>query len=150
MGAQILALIESPATELAVTESLIPSGHNVLVATSYPKAIAILQGVHIDLIISDVHLENGGNVFDFLKWVRTNPLVGAMPFVLLSCEPTILAMYLEDGIKTSARMLGATKYIRMNKFDGQILREQIDPLLPNNIRNDVEIKTAIFKDRWVI
>lgn len=149
MSAQILALIESPATELAVTESLSRSGHSVLVVPTFPKAIGILQGVHVDLIISDVHLENGGNVFDFLKWVKTNPLLGFIPFVLLSCEPTILAMYLEDGIKTSARMLGATKYIRMNTFDSDELRQQIDPLLSEANHDDSDIKTAIFKDRWV-
>jgi hypothetical protein len=52
------------------------------------------------------------------------------PFVLLSLEPTAMAKYLEDGIRISARMLGASLYIRQDKFDSDTLRQQIEELLP--------------------
>ncbi len=133
MSAQILALLESPENEHFVIDCLELSGHKVLIARTFPQAILIVQGLPVDLIISDVHLENGGNVFDFLKWVKTRPLTTEIPFVLLSCNPTILAKYLEDGIKTSARMLGAAKYIRMDTFDCEQFRLQIDSVIPPSI-----------------
>jgi CheY-like chemotaxis protein len=134
MCAQILALHEKDETSREVVESLSSSGHNVVLAETFTEAIDILQGLHvIDLIISDVHLENGGNVFDFLRWVKKNPSsVGRTPFVLFSFEPSMMAKHLEDGLRTSARILGAVKYIAMDCFDAVEFRKQIDALLPKS------------------
>jgi CheY-like chemotaxis protein len=89
-----------------------------------------LQRTQVALIISDVHLENGGSVFDFLRWVKRHPIIRATPFVLFSCTPTSIAKYLEDGLKTSSRLLGAAKYITMDRFDSDEFNRQIDSLLP--------------------
>jgi len=134
MCAQILALHEQDETSQEVVQSLNSIGHNVVLAETFAEAIDILQGLHvIDLIISDVHLENGGNVFDFLRWVKKNPTsVGGTPFVLFSFEPSKMAKHLEDGLRTSARMLGAAKYIAMDCFDAAEFRKQIDALLPKS------------------
>jgi len=131
MAAQILALLELDENSRRVVESLERSGHVVEVAETFTKAMFILQTPHqIDLIISDVHLENGGNVFDFLRWMKKNPATHEALFVMFSCEPTATAKYLEDGIRTSARMLGVAKYITMESFDADEFRKQIDSLLP--------------------
>jgi CheY-like chemotaxis protein len=98
---------------------------------NFPEAIEFLRKQHVDLIISDVHLENGGNVFDFLRWVKENPSTKSTPFVLLSSEPTPRAKFFEDGLKTTARLLGAAKYISMDRFDSEEFRKQIDALLPS-------------------
>ena len=133
MCAQILALHEQDDTSRRVVESLQASGHSIVVCESFADAIDILQRGHeIDLILSDVHLENGGNVFDFLRWVKRNPSSGrATPFVLFSFEPSKMAKHLEDGIRTSARMLGAARYITMESFDSTDFCRQIDALLPS-------------------
>jgi len=81
------------------------------------------------MIISDIHLQNGGNVFDFLRWVKKNPSTTDTPFVLLSVEPSKTAKFIEDGLRTTARLLGATKYILMETFDSDEFRKQIDVLL---------------------
>jgi CheY-like chemotaxis protein len=81
------------------------------------------------MIISDIHLQNGGNVFDFLRWVKKNPSTCDTPFVMLSSEPTSIARYIEDGLRTSARLLGVTKYITMENFDSDEFCKQIDLLL---------------------
>jgi len=128
--ALILALHEDNQNAQQVTRSLKLSGHGVIESLSFTHAITVLNNQHVDLIISDVHLENGGNVFDFLRWVKKNPSTKDTPFVLFSSEPTTRAKYFEDGLRTTARMLGAALYITMEIFDSDEFRKQIDSLLP--------------------
>ncbi len=133
MRALILGLLEEDDNAHQVIESLTQSGHAVHAVDTFTKAMAVFTAEHepIDLIISDVHLENGGNVFDFMKWIKRNPITSGIPFVLFSFHPAGRAKYLEDGVKTSARLLGAAKYITMDKFDSDEFRKQIDSLLPS-------------------
>jgi CheY-like chemotaxis protein len=130
MCAQILALLERPEDPDAISESLRQSGHLVILARNFAQAKALLIVSPFDLIISDVHLENGGSVFDFLMWVKRYPHTMETPFVLFSSRRSEMAKYLDDGIKITARALGAAKYIAMDCFDAKDFREQIDSLLP--------------------
>ncbi len=134
MHALILALHEEDQNARQVTQSLKQSGHRVIESKNFADAISALNIQQVDLIISDVHLENGGNVFDFLRWVKKNPSTKDTPFVLFSCEPTPKAKYFEDGLRTTARMLGAAMYITMEIFDSIEFRKQIDSLLPEGDR----------------
>jgi CheY-like chemotaxis protein len=128
--ALILALHEEDQHAQQVTRSLKLSGHGVIESKNFTHAIKVLNNQHVDLIISDVHLENGGNVFDFLRWAKKNPTTKDTPFVLFSFEPTPKAKYFEDGLRTTARMLGAAMYITLEVFDSDEFRKQIDSLLP--------------------
>lgn len=131
MASRILALLEHPEHIADVRNCLVvEGGHKLSVATSFREAKAILEETAIDLIISDVHLENGGNVFDFLKWIRSQERFRFIPFVLFSLEPTTLAKYLSDGVRAAARQLGAHKYISMDTFDPDLLLKELAELLP--------------------
>lgn len=131
MSARILALLELNENALQVEKCLKRSGHDVVAVPTFKRAIAMLhQHYKIDLIISDVHLENGGSVFDFIRWLKNNPPADSAPLVLFSFNPTPRAKYLEDGVRTSARFLGVSKYITMETFDADEFRKQIDSLLP--------------------
>lgn len=130
MPAHILALHEDDNNSYQVAQSLKRSGHKVIRCKKFTQAIKLLASQQVDLIISDVHLENGGNVFDFLRWVKGNPSTMGTPFVLLSSQPTLTAKYFEDGLRTTARMLGAAMYITMETFDSDEFRKKIDSLLP--------------------
>lgn len=126
-------------------ESLAESGHTVHVVDTFTKAMMIFEQPHaIDLIISDVHLENGGNVFDFLRWIKKNPLTKDIPFVMFSSQPTEMAKHLEDGIRTSSRMLGAAMYISMKNFDSDEFRKLIDSLLPDAKKGEA---TSVLRKR---
>lgn len=131
----IIALMENHQCATKVRACLIEAGHSLRVVDSYAKAIVILNDYQFDLIISDVHLENGGNVFDFLKWTKSRPLLCQIPFVLLSIEPTARAKYMEDGIRTAARTLGATKYISLAHFDAAKLYSELAELLPEELKH---------------
>ncbi|MBY0359026.1 MAG: response regulator [Candidatus Obscuribacterales bacterium] len=124
-----MVLLEQIKNSQQVVESLTLSGHKVVAVKDFKQAISFLQSNSVDLIISDVHLENGGNVFDFLKWVRRNPSICDLPFVLFSSKPSPIAKYIEDGVRTAARIFGATSYITMETFDADELCRQIDSLL---------------------
>ena len=129
MHALILTLHEDVKHSDRVSDSLAKSGHNVILSTSFEDAITILKKKHVDMIISDIHLQNGGNVFDFLRWVKKNPDTCDIPFVMLSVEPSRTAKYVEDGLRTTARLLGVTKYILMETFDANEFCKQINLLL---------------------
>ncbi|MBU6455530.1 MAG: response regulator [Cyanobacteria bacterium REEB67] len=104
-------------------------GHRVTIITSFSQAKKVLDEERCDLIISDVHLENGGNVFDFLRWVKDDFSICDIPFIFLSVEPSELAKYLSDGLRISARLLGAAKYISMDRFDANRLADEISEFL---------------------
>lgn len=133
MVALIIALLEHPEQHAQVKSCLERAGHEVLFVENFARAKAVLKQHMFDLIMSDVHLENGGTVFDFLKWVKTEPSLQAVPFVLFSLEPSKLAKYLADGVQTTARAFGAAKYISMDKFDAEILAQEVADLLPPRI-----------------
>src|ERR1700678_690509 len=101
MVALILALLEQPERIADVTACLEAAGHEVCVTGTFASAKKLLQDKVFDLIISDVHLENGGSVFDFLKWVKSRQDLQAIPFVLLTVEPTKVAKYLADGVSAA-------------------------------------------------
>lgn len=133
MAALIIALLEHPEDHEAFKACFERAGHAVLVVSSFQKAKAILKE-HLnsfDMIVSDVHLENGGTVFDFLQWAKKSPKLHSIPFVLLSVKPSAEAKYLEDGVRTAARFLGAAKYVSMDKLDPDVLAQEIAELLPN-------------------
>lgn len=129
MSALIIALLEHCEQHQLVKSCLEQSGREVLIVDSYERARAVIEQHAFDLILSDVHLENGGTVFDFLIWLRSHPKLSAVPFVLFSLQPTPRAKYLADGVRTAARHLGATKYISMERFDPLAFEREIAAML---------------------
>jgi response regulator RpfG family c-di-GMP phosphodiesterase len=125
----ILALLELDENSAQVVESLKSIDRRTTVCKKFTQAIELLEEKSCALIISDVHLENGGNVFDFLRWAKANPMTKDTPFVLLSCKPTKMAKYVEDGVRTTARLLGADLFLTFESFDPVSFRNQIEPLL---------------------
>ncbi|MBA4076953.1 MAG: hypothetical protein C0508_18070 [Cyanobacteria bacterium PR.023] len=129
MKPHILALLELDENSAQVVECLKGIDRRTTVCKKFTQAIELLEEKSCALIISDVHLENGGNVFDFLRWAKANPMTKDTPFVLLSCKPTKMAKYVEDGVRTTARLLGADLYLTFESFDPVSFRNQIEPLL---------------------
>lgn len=129
MSSKVLVLFESEVGSRPVVECLSLAGYFVIVSRNYSEAMAIVKSQPVDLIISDVHLENGGSVFDFLSWIRHNQLTKNTPFVLFSLEPTAMAKVVEHGVKIAARALKASKFISMEIFDGEELCQQIVSIL---------------------
>lgn len=142
MVALLLALLEHPAHVAEVEKCLKARGYEVVVVNCFSAAMESLNTRRFDLIISDVHLENGGSIFDFLKWTKSQKRFQGIPFALFSLEPTAIAKYLAEGVEATARVFGAAKYITMDVFDPVILSDAITELLPVRI-NVPLIKTNV-------
>lgn len=147
MVARILALLEHPEAMELVTDCLEHFGHSVYRADKFQDAMEILRQREVDLIIGDVHLQNGGSVFDFLRWVKGDPHTHAVPFICFSTEPPEVPKYLSDGVRTAARALGAAKYMTMEHFDRRTFMEEIDWLLPQDRVGNYYADAAVDGDR---
>ena len=130
MNARILVTMEHEHDRNAIVNCLEGVGHNVTPVDTFHNAMDVLRSRDFDLIISDVHLQNGGSVFDFLRWVKGDPHMNPVPFVCFSSEPPELSKYLSDGVRTAARSLGAARYISMEHFDAGALLHEIEWLIP--------------------
>jgi len=130
MTAKILVTMEHEDQRKLIGDCLAGVGHVVTKVDTFHNAMEILRSADFDLIISDVHLQNGGRVFDFLRGVKGDPHMRETPFVCFSAEPPELGKYLADGVRTAARSLGAARYIGMEKFDGPTLLHEIEWLIP--------------------
>lgn len=96
---------------------------------SVVEAMNFLGNRRIDLIIFDVHLENGGSVFEFLSVTRSNSKTSRTPFVLFSFKPSPKARYLAVLVRTSALLLGASDYVEMDEFDWAKFQECINRIV---------------------
>ncbi len=134
MPARVLALLENQESASVVSSCLDEAGHNVSITSNYREAKSILTAHHFDLIISDVHLQNGGSVFEFLKWVSQNTKVRDINFVLFSLAPTELAKSMAKEVQLAAQILGASKYLVMESFDSQLFLEEIEAVLQSTCR----------------
>ncbi len=130
MTAKILVTMEHADQRKLIGDCLEHVGHTVTMVDTFHNAMEILRSGDFDLIVSDVHLQNGGSVFDFLRWVKGDPHMRATPFVCFSAEPAELGKYLADGVRTAARSLGAARYITMDHFDAQLFLHEIEWLIP--------------------
>jgi CheY-like chemotaxis protein len=132
MTAKILVTMEHEAQRKLISDCLEHVGHNVTTVDTFHNAMELLRGTDFDLIVSDVHLQNGGSVFDFLRWVKGDPHMRSVPFVCFSAEPPEIGKYLKDGVRTAARSLGAARYITMEEFVAPTFLHEIEWLIPQD------------------
>ena len=132
MTAKILITMEHEAEGKQIRDCLESAGHSVTKVDTFHNAMEVLRTTDFDLIVSDVHLQNGGSVFDFLRWVKGDPYMNAVPFVCFSDEPPEVGKYLSDGVRTAARSLGAARYIIMDHFEAPAFLQEIEWLLPQD------------------
>ncbi len=132
MTAKILVTMADGDERKRIAECLERFAHSVTKADTFHIAMEILRSTDFDLILCDVHLQNGGSVFDFLRWVKGDPHLVSTPFVCYSAEPAEVGKYLADGVRTAARALGAARYIVMPSFDGPTLLHELEWLIPEN------------------
>lgn len=129
-NARILAVIDQNVIASQIGASLQESSYRVTFPGTFSKAIKILKSERIDLIISDIRMQDDNSdcrsVFNFLRWVKSDPLLRVIPFVCISTE--ILNQTYIDGIGIAARSLGAN-FLRLDVFDPISFRKEIESLL---------------------
>jgi len=130
MAAKIIITMEHEKHRQLLGDCLENVGHDVTKVETFHDAMEFLRSADFDVIVSDVHLQNGGTVFDFLRWVKGDPHIRSIPFVCFSAEPSEIGKYLADGVRTAARALGAARYITMENFDTRLFQQEIEWLIP--------------------
>jgi two-component system, NtrC family, sensor kinase len=74
-------------------------GHDVVVAANRSEALAQVNSVTPDLIISDICMD-GGDGFGLLETIRNNPRTGTIPFIIITGHPDPSG--LTQGIESAA------------------------------------------------
>lgn len=127
MLARVLVLQEKD-ENVANILTVLPDCEIVTVQT-VDRALGLLERQEFQLIISAVHLEYDGSVFDFLKEAKRNPITKRIPFVFYCARTSTFARSVRHGLQIAARTLGADKYITMESFDPERLRAEFLQLL---------------------
>ncbi len=133
MPHKILALKERPEYALALKELIEPHGYEVLVVRTIEEAIETVHRVPVSMVILAVHLQDG-NVFDLIRAIRVDPdsRLRRIPMVCLNLNPRLHATYLNDSLETSAKALGADRFITMDPYDPVRLWKEIEKMLPDD------------------
>ncbi len=121
---RVLVLQEIEANAERIKLSLKDCQSEIVCFSSQPEAMKYLIHTSVDLIISAVHLQSG-NVFDFLKWVKADPVNQHAAFIFFCAEPNQVAKYVWPAVQTAAHVLGAERFIAMDAFDETVLREHL-------------------------
>jgi len=97
-------------------------------------ALAIIKDTQVDLILCDVHVENGVNGFDFLRSVKQDKRTSEILFVFVSICPNATARMVEEGARAAARLLGAAGFISVRSFDPGTFCDEIDSIVAGSNR----------------
>lgn len=125
---KVLLLQEKPENVFNVQASL--PDCQIEVYDNVARAIRAIAEEEFHLIVSAVHLEHDGSVFDFLKTIKSQPSLQHIPFVFYCSKSTTFARSVRHGLQIAAHALGAEKYITMEHYDRDLLRRELLELLP--------------------
>jgi CheY-like chemotaxis protein len=123
--ANILVVQDVEQDKLDIKSSLEAGGHQILITKNVEGAKMLLQAASFDLVICGAH-QNNGTVFDLLKFVKNDQNRRTIPFLLFCFNPTDLARSIEDSVRTTAKLLGADKYITQDIFNAEMFRTEIE------------------------
>jgi len=120
-GARVLVVDNTPANLDLMSSLLVPLEFDVVTAPDVRSALASARERIPDLIISDVHMPDESG-FDFLKAVKADPALRAVPFILASATSW-------DGTSGHhAQRLGADLFL-MRPMDPERFLARIHELL---------------------
>lgn len=124
---KVLVLQEKAENVFNIREAL--PGCEIQLFDHVNQAIQAIGRTDFDLIVSAVHLEHDGSVFDFLKTVKTNIRFHHIPFVFYCSKSSTFARSVRHGLQIAACALGAEKYITMEHYDRDTLRDELISVL---------------------
>jgi CheY-like chemotaxis protein len=148
MPAKILLVHDQPELLKQAQDALEPH-HAVTTCSGIEEAItqlkeleeAHLNKVPLDLVLCNVHIESSRNtltVFDLLKWIRGNPQIKDVPFLLVCFKPSEVAHHFMDSIHLAGASLGASGYVAMEQLEPAKFVRLIETYLPAEYRTQKE------------
>jgi CheY-like chemotaxis protein len=140
MPHKILVLKDRPEYIAALKTLIEPHGFAVIATGNVEEALRVLHSQDLDMIVVAIHLQEG-NVFDFIRIVRmdANVRINSLPIICLNLNPELHAPHLNESLKTSAKSLGANRFITMEPYDPSVLWTEIEKFLP---RESVKVASA--------
>jgi len=117
MVKRILAVDDSASVRQMVSLTLSEAGYEVLEAVDGEDALSKLDGLHVDMVITDLNMPRLDGM-EFVRRVRTMPKHRFMPIVMLTTESA-------PEKKELCRSAGATGWI-------------VKPFRPNQLLSVVE------------
>jgi two-component system cell cycle response regulator len=118
----ILVVDDSPTNCELIYQTLSPCGYDVRIAADVPEAIAKVQGLTPDLILSDLHMP-GEDGFDLIRRVKRDPRLANVPFVFLSSSVW------GENERDTAVALGVTRFL-LRPIEPHVLIDEIARCLP--------------------
>jgi two-component system, cell cycle response regulator len=95
-GADIVVLDDSPINQMLLRSILEPCGYRVRTAFTVAEAVAAVDDVRPDLVLSDVHVGRHSGT-ELLSHLRAVPALTAVPFAFLSTTTDWQDPILDDG-----------------------------------------------------
>jgi two-component system cell cycle response regulator len=120
--AVILVVDDAPTNRDLIYQTLTPYGYDVRLAEDVPQAMQQLATFTPDLILSDLHMP-GENGFNFIRRVKDDPRLAALPFMFISSS-----VWGEDDRET-ALALGVTRFV-LRPIEPHVLIDEIARCLP--------------------
>ncbi|HEX5123620.1 MAG TPA: response regulator [Rhodanobacteraceae bacterium] len=115
--AVVLVVDDAPTNRDLIYQTLTPYGYDVRLADSVPEAMQMLATLTPDLILSDLHMP-GENGFNFIRRVKDDPRLAALPFMFISSS-----VWGEDDRET-ALALGVTRFV-LRPIEPHVLIDEI-------------------------
>lgn len=113
MKKSILIVDDSESIREVVSFTLENAGFDVLVGSDGDVAVKFLDGRHIDLIITDLHMPRMNGI-EFIKYVRATEQYKRTPILFLTTESQVAK-------KMEAKQAGATGWIIKPFVPGKLL-----------------------------
>ena len=120
--AVVLVVDDAPTNRDLIFQTLTPYGYDVRLADSVPDAMAQLQTMTPDLILSDLHMP-GENGFNFIRRVKEDPRLAALPFLFISSSVW------GESDRETALALGVTRFL-LRPIEPHVLIDEIARCLP--------------------
>ena len=120
--AVILVVDDAPTNRDLIFQTLTPYGYEVRLADSVANAMAQLATMTPDLILSDLHMP-GENGFNFIRRVKDDPRLAALPFVFISSSVW------GESDRETALALGVTRFL-LRPIEPPSLIDEIARCLP--------------------
>lgn len=115
--AAILVVDDAPTNRELIYQTLTPCGYDVRLAESVPDAMQQLRDLTPDLILSDLHMP-GEDGFNFIRRVKDDPRLAALPFVFISSSVW------GDRDRETALALGISRFL-LRPIEPQQLIDEI-------------------------
>jgi two-component system cell cycle response regulator len=120
--AVVLVVDDAPTNRDLIYQTLTPYGYDVRLADSVTDAMRQLATLTPDLILSDLHMP-GENGFGFIRRVKDDPRLAALPFVFISSSVW------GESDRETALALGVTRFL-LRPIEPPLLIDEIARCLP--------------------